>query len=35
LEGIPKELDPAYDRYGPKYFLGDISKKAKELIEEK
>ena len=33
-EGLPKELDPAYDRADPKYFLQDISKEAQDLIHE-
>ena len=33
-EGLPKELDPAYDRNDPKYFMKDISQQAKDLIKE-
>ena len=33
-EGIPKELDKAYDRYDPKYFLKDISQETKDILQE-
>ena len=31
-EGIPTELDPAYDRNNPKYFLKDISAEVKDML---
>src|SRR5450759_428247 len=34
LEGIPKELDPAYDRNDPKYFQQDISEEVKDLLKD-
>jgi hypothetical protein len=33
LEGLPKEQDPAYDRYDPKYYVPDISKQVKDYIQ--
>lgn len=29
-DGLPKEQDPAYDRYDPPYFIPDISSEVKQ-----
>lgn len=33
-EGLPKEKYHAYDRIHPKYFIKDISKEVKDLLEK-